>query len=84
MSECSKDIEELDYRKNLEKLSCALLSISENAPRNFYEAVLTIYVCFSMNPDSFGTLDRYLSDFYFNDISDGTLTTEVFNFSLTI
>ena len=76
VSEYSKDIEELDYRKNLEKLSCALLSISENAPRNFYEAVLTIYVCFSMNPDSFGTLDRYLSDFYFNDISDGTLTRE--------
>lgn len=84
VSECSKDIEELDYRKNLEKLSCAFLNMSENAPRNFYEAVLTIYVCFSMNPDSFGTLDRYLSDFYFNDISDGTLTKEVFNFSSTI
>lgn len=76
VSEYSKNIEELDYRKNLEKLSRALLNISENAPRNFYEAVLTIYVCFSMNPDSFGTLDRYLSDFYFNDISDGTLTKE--------
>ncbi|MBS7299000.1 MAG: hypothetical protein KIG65_07965 [Eubacteriales bacterium] len=76
VSEYSKSIEEPDYRKNLEKLSCALLSISENAPKNFYEAVLTIYVCLSMNPDSFGTLDRYLSDFYFNDISDGTLTRE--------
>ena len=75
-SDYSENVEETDYRKNLEKLSSALLNISENAPKNFYEAILTIYVCFSMNPDSFGTLDRYLSDFYFNDITDGTLTRE--------
>lgn len=75
-SDYSENVEEADYRKNLEKLSSALLNISENAPKNFYEAILTIYVCFSMNPDSFGTLDRYLSDFYFNDIADGTLTRE--------
>lgn len=74
VSNYAKCVEESEYRKNLEKLSFALLNISENAPKNFYEAVLTIYVCFSMNPDSFGTLDRYLSDFYFRDISDGTLT----------
>ena len=74
--EYSKSVEEPDYRKNLEKLSKALLNISKRAPSNFYEAVLTIYVCFSMNPDSFGTLDRYLSDFYFEDISNGVLTEE--------
>jgi hypothetical protein len=27
-----------------------------------------------MNPDSFGTLDRYLSEFYFHDIENGSLT----------
>lgn len=76
VSEYSKTVEETDYRKNLEKLSVALLNISQNAPSDFYEAVLTIYVCFSMNPDSFGTLDRYLSKFYFSDIEKGVLTKE--------
>ena len=74
--EYSKSVEETEYRKNLEKLSIALLNISQNAPSNFYEAVLMIYVCFSMNPDSFGTLDRYLSQFYFIDIEKGVLTQE--------
>lgn len=76
VSEYSASVKEVNYRKNLEKLSSALLNISESSPNNFYEAVLTIYVCFSMNPDSFGTLDRYLSEFYFKDISEGTLTRE--------
>ena len=75
-SDYCNNIEEPEYRENLKKLSSALLNISENAPKNFYEAVLTIYVCFSMNPDSFGTLDRYLSEFYFRDISNGILTKE--------
>lgn len=74
--EFSKTVEEEDYRQNLQKLSEALMNISKGAPRTFYEAVLTIYVCFSMNPDSFGTLDRYLSKFYFNDIENGILTKE--------
>lgn len=74
--EYSKSVEEFDYRKNLEKLSAALLNISKKAPSNFYEAVLTIYVCFSTDPDSFGTLDRYLSDFYFNDIDKAIMTRE--------
>ncbi len=76
VSDYYNNIDESDYRENLEKLFSALLNISENAPKNFYEAVLTIYVCFSMNPDSFGTLDRYLSEFYFRDISNGDLTEE--------
>lgn len=72
----SKNIADHTYRQNLEMLSDALLNISENPPSNFYEAVLTVYVCFSMNPDSFGTLDRYLSPFYFKDIQSGVLTRE--------
>lgn len=76
VADYSKSVKEPDYRKNLERLSSALMNISENAPKNFYEAILTIYVCFSLNPDSFGTLDRYLSEFYFNDISGGTLTRD--------
>lgn len=49
------------YAENLTRLADALLHVPEHPPRSFYEAVLTIYVCFSADPDSVGTLDRYLA-----------------------
>ena len=52
------------------------MRVPENPPSSFYEAVLTIYVCFSADPDSVGMLDRYLQRFYDKDIADGTLTRE--------
>ena len=76
VAEYSENVSDNACKKNLMRLSKALLNISKNPPQNFYEAVLTIYVCFSMNPDSFGTLDRYLSKFYFDDIEKGILTRE--------
>lgn len=60
----------------LSRLAGALRYVPENAPRDFYEAVLTIYVCFSANPDSLGTLDRYLAPFYDAGIRGGSLTRE--------
>lgn len=72
--EFSKTAENEKYRNNLEKLSAALLRAPINAPKTFYEACLTVYVCFSASRDSVGTLDRYLSRFYFNDIKEGRLT----------
>lgn len=74
--EFSKTVENPEYRKNLEMLSTALLNVPANKPSSFYEAVLTIYLCFSVDPDSVGTLDRYLAPFYFEDISKGVLTRE--------
>ncbi|MBQ2967242.1 MAG: hypothetical protein IJE10_03855 [Clostridia bacterium] len=74
VEEFSKTVEEKEYRENLKKLSGALLNIANGAPKTFYEAVLAIYVCFSLIPDSLGTLDRYLSSFYFRDIEKGILT----------
>ncbi len=76
VQEFSKTVEEPAYRASLERLSQALLHVPKNKPRNFYEAVLSIYVCFSLDPDSVGTLDRYLTPFYEKDISAGTLTEE--------
>jgi len=76
VSENAKSAKTDECRKNYERLAASLSNISTSAPSNFYEAVLTVYVCFSMNPDSFGTLDRYLSKFYFRDIKHGTLTRE--------
>lgn len=72
----SETVEEQEYKDNLIALSRALLNVPENAPTSFYEAVLTIYVCFSADPDSVGTLDRYLYPFYVNDIKNGVMTNE--------
>lgn len=69
-------VEGAENRARLEKLASALLYVPKNAPRNFYEAVLSIYVCFSLDPDSVGTLDRYLTPFYEKDLSSGHLTKE--------
>ena len=71
-----KDVEAEECKKNYERLSTALLNLTTNPPANFYEAVLMIYVCFSLNPDSFGTLDRYLLKFYLRDIANGLLTRD--------
>ena len=75
-SELSKTVENPAYRKNLETLSRALMNVPEHKPTSFYEAVLTIYVCFSADPDSVGTLDRYLTPFYEADIQSGRLTRD--------
>ena len=70
----AETVENEEYRRNLTRLSQALLKVPKYAPGSFYEAVLSIYVCFSANPDSFGTLDRYLTPFYEQDIKAGVLT----------
>lgn len=72
----SRTVAEPEYRSNLEQLAAALLRVPKNRPSSFYEAVLSIYVCFSLDPDSVGTLDRYLTPFYEQDIQSGTLTRE--------
>lgn len=74
--ELSKTVEDEEYKKNLEMLSIALLNVPENKPSSFYEAVLTIYICFSADPDSLGTLDRYLRTFYEKDINNGVIKKE--------
>ena len=72
----SRTVENEEYRSNLKKLSEALLRVPKNTPESFYEAVLCIYLCFSADPDSVGTLDRYLYPFYKKDIENGTLTKD--------
>jgi len=74
--ELAQQVENEAYRQNLETLAQALLRVPENKPSSFYEAVLTIYLCFSADPDSVGTLDRYLWPFYQQDMANGTLKRE--------
>ncbi len=63
-------------RARLNRLADSLLRVPRYKPNSFYEAVLSIYVCFSADPDSLGTLDRFLSPFYFADLERGVLTVE--------
>lgn len=65
-----------NYRKNLEKLSRALENVPKNPAKNFYEAVLSLYVCYGFIPDSIGLIDRYLYPFYKSDIESGILTEQ--------
>lgn len=74
--ELAQTVEEKEYKQNLEDLAAALLRVPENRPSSFYEAVLTIYACYFADPDSLGTLDRYLNPFYEEDLKNGTLTRE--------
>ncbi len=75
-AEFARHIENKERKGNLEKLSKALKRVPENAPQSFYEAILCIYVCFGADPDSVGTLDRYLTPFYRNDIESGAITRD--------
>lgn len=70
----AQTVENAEYKANLEQLAQTLQRVPEQKPTSFYEAVLTIYVCFSADPDSVGTLDRYLRPFYEADIRNGRLT----------
>ncbi len=63
-----------EYKKNLELLANTLKKVPEMPAENFYEAVLTLYICYGFVPDSIGLIDRYLYPFYINDIKNGTLT----------
>ncbi|MBR2471691.1 MAG: pyruvate formate lyase family protein, partial [Clostridia bacterium] len=74
--ELSETVENSEFKNNLKRLSISLLNVPENKPSSFYEAVLTIYICFSADPDSVGTLDRYLTPFYEADIKNGVITRE--------
>ena len=70
------EVTDAEHKKNLIQLSKALLNVPENKPSGFYEAVLSVYICFSADPDSLGTLDRYLTPFYMKDIKNGIIVRE--------
>lgn len=75
-AELAAHVEKREYRENLLRLSETLKKVPKEAPTSFYEAVLTVYICFSADPDSLGTLDRSLRPFYEKDILAGVITRE--------
>lgn len=72
----SKAVSDKSYKRNLKRLSASLKNVPENPASNFYEAVLSLYVCYGLLPDSIGLIDRYLYPFYKKDIDSGDLTKE--------
>jgi len=72
----AEGVERREYRDNLLRLSEALLRVPERPAESFYEAVLSIYLCFSLNLDSIGTVDRFLAPYYFSDLEKGKITRE--------
>ena len=76
VADFAENVTDGEHKENLLRLSQALQRVPEQAPKTFYEAVLAIYVCFSADPDSLGTPDRYLAPFYEREKAAGTLTDE--------
>lgn len=72
----SKTTSDKDFKTNLERLSRSLKNVPENPASNFYEAILSLYVCYGLIPDSIGLIDRYLYPFYKKDIENGDITKE--------
>ena len=72
----AESVENPEYKENLIRLAQTLRRVPAHPPQTFYEAVLTIYLCFFADPDSVGMLDRYLAPFYFRDLEQNTLTRE--------
>lgn len=75
--EFSRNTENAEYSENLRKLSEALKKVPENPAESLYEAILSLYVCYSYYPDSIGLIDRYLYSYYKKDLQNGIITNEI-------
>jgi len=65
-----------EYKSNLLKLSKSLENVPFKPASSFYEAILSLYFCYTFIPDSIGLIDRYLYPFYKKDIESGALTNQ--------
>ena len=74
--EFARNVNDAEHKENLLRLSETLKRIPEYPAESFYEAALSIYILFSYEPDSLGTLDRTLYSYYNTDIEKGILTKE--------
>ena len=75
-TELSESVDNPLYKQNLIKLSDSLKKVPEFPAENFYEAILSLYVCYGFLPDSIGLIDRYLLPYYLKDIESGAITKE--------
>lgn len=72
----SKATQNPKYKTNLERLSKALKIVPKKPAANFYEAVLSLYISYSLVPDSIGLIDRYLYPFYKKDTESGYMSRD--------
>ena len=75
-AELAQSTENEEYKNNLLRLSDSLKKVPQNPAESFYEAILSLYLCFSFDPDSIGLIDRYLYPYYKHDIENGIITEE--------
>lgn len=77
--ECERQAEnesDPDRRNDLKRMADICRHSPAYPARSFREALQAVYICFCFLPDSFGTIDRYLYDFYVNDMASGCLTRD--------
>jgi formate C-acetyltransferase len=77
--ECERAAEkETDPSRKAELCEMARIirKVPRKRPDSFREAVQTVAFCFHFLTDGLGTPDRYLYNFYMNDIKNGRLTRE--------
>ena len=65
-----------ERRADLLRMARVCRQVPAHPARTFREAVQSVYICFSFQPDSLGTLDRYLRDYYLQDLASGEITRE--------
>ena len=65
-----------ERKRELLKISEICERVPKNPAESFYEAVLSIYVCYPYLPDSIGVIDRFLKPYYDRDLEKGVITPE--------
>lgn len=65
-----------ERREELLKMARICRRVPAHPARTFREGVQSVYACFNYQPDSLGTVDRYLLKLYRQDIASGEMTRE--------
>lgn len=63
-------------RNELLKMAQICRNVPAHPAKTFREGVQSVYACFNYQPDSLGTIDRYLLDLYRQDIASGAITRD--------
>lgn len=65
-----------DRKNELLTMAKICRNVPAHPARTFREGVQSVYACFNYQPDSLGTVDRYLLDLYRQDIAAGAITRD--------
>lgn len=74
--EFAQNVKDKQNKSNLIIMAEVLERIPYAPPKNLYEAILCVYICYGATMDSPGALDRFFRSFYKNDIEKGVITND--------